>query len=142
MELLVKGTINALNSKDENEYLKLVDYDAMMLMLQENSTMDTTVVKLYEQMESRKELFIMVFQSSFSELIERIEKELKTSKWTIKLNDYYTDRKEEDPINTHHTLILKIKADGKKYHLMMYASKFHDCYYIFEPITPYFTSGW
>lgn len=142
IDFLIKGTINALNSKDDKEYLKLVDYDAMMLMLQENSTKDTTVVKLYEQMKSRKVLFTMVFQSSFLELAERIEKELKTSKWKIKLNEYYTESKEEDPTNIHYTLILKVKAAGKKYHLMMYASKFHDCYYIFEPITSYFTSGW
>src|SRR5688572_4885375 len=100
MDFIVKGTIDAINSKDAKEYLKLVDYDAMMAMLQENSSKDTTVVKLYEQMKSRKELFTMIFQAGFSELTERIEKELKTSKWTIKLNDYYTDRKEEDPTNT------------------------------------------
>ena len=142
INFLVTKTVDAINNRDANAYLSLIDFDAMLNMLGETSAKDTTVKKLYEQMKTRKELFTMMYQASFSELTEQIEKDLKTSKWTIKLSDFYTERKEEDPINVHHTLIVKIKANGKKYHLMMYASKFHDCYYIFEPMAPYFTSGW
>lgn len=142
LDFLVQQTIDAINKRDANLYLSLVDYDAFIKTLEDAATKDSLAKAVYEKMKSKKELFNMVFQSSFSELIETIEKDLKTNKWTIELTEYYTDSKEEDPINVHHTLNLKIITNGTKYHLTMYATKHLDCFYIYEPLSPYFTSGW
>lgn len=142
LDFIVNKTIEAINNQDAKMYLSLVDYDAMIAMFAEGAAKDTSFKAIYEQMKTRKELVTAMYQGSFSELVGTIEKDLRTSKWKLKLDDYYTERKQEDTISIHHTLILKITVNKKKYHLMMTASKYKDCYYIFEPIMPYFSSGW
>ena len=142
LDFIVNKTIETINNQDVNAYLSLVDYDAMLTMFAEAAAKDTSVKAIYEQMKTRKELVTAMYHKSFSELIATIEKDLEKHKWKLKLNDYYTESKQEDPSYVHHTLILKITVDKQKYHLMMTASKYKDCYYIFEPIMPYFSSGW
>ena len=93
-------------------------------------------------MQKKPQLFNLMFKSNFNELITDIKSDLKTSNFNLEYKEYFIEHKEKDALTDHLTLMVKLIANGERYRIMMYTTKYKDCFYIFEPATPYFTRGW
>jgi len=141
-DFIIKKTIKAINEHDYNAYVTLMDYDATLKALQEADKIDTSLVAVYKMMKSRKMLFVNVFVTSFSELLVNIEREVNGNQWSLTDNGFTIENKEDNLGMIHYTLRVKITVNEQKYHIRMYATKFHDCYYLFEPVEHTFSSGW
>jgi len=142
LDYIVKATVKAINKRDTALYLSLVNYEVMMQAFKEEAMKDTSVKKLYEVLSANKDFVLSAYPPGLLALTDKIGEELQTRKWTIKLSDYYIEKKAEDPLISSYNLTMKIKANGRKYHLSMTVGKYHDSWYIFEPVKPLFVSGW
>lgn len=145
LAFIVNKTIEALNKRDTSTYFSLADYKILLRFLNDETKIDTNLrvwhVLARENKNVSKAVFADISRSNFLALIKSIEKELKTSDWTIELADNYNQAKELHSSATFHSLFLKVKIKGEKYSLTMVAIEYNDCYYLWE-LKQNLTSGW
>lgn len=137
LDFLVKQTVEAINKRDVDFYRSLIDYDTVLSMCNETAT-NSKEKALCELLKEEQEAFMKACQSNFLELKDVIDNKLSTGKWTLDLLDYKIYDEQKEPEYTNYILHVNVEAGSANYQLSVNAVKYKNCYYIFEPVMPYF----